>query len=412
VVIASGSPSNFEVQNQPRPWLVPVLTLVTFVSVLNAVALGPFLPAFSSDLNVSIAVLGQIPALSMLFAALFGLLAGPIADRMGHRRALIGGLALGAVSCVAIGLATGYAVLMLAALVGAAGRSVAQPLSVVIASAVFEGDRQRRAMSWVMAGTSGSVIAGVPVMTTIAQFFGWRAAFFVLGMLTFLMLLAALRSVSPDQVRPGTESLSLGSMVESYRPLMGHRPTLALFGVTLTGGISVWLMATYAGAYYSARFDFTIQQIGWVYLVPGAMLVVGSLAAGGRIGALPLRPLLAVVRILSGLAVAVMFILPVSVLASLLMLLVQGFTTGVGAVAVALLLTRESPAGRATTLTLNVAAISLGTAAGSALGGALLAVGGFWLLGTASLMFGCLSAVLAVAVRDAPEQEVAAVVGS
>lgn len=70
----------------------------------------------------------------------------------------------------------------------------------------------------------------------------------------------------------------------------------------------------------------------------------------------------------------------------------QAATNAVTVVAVALLLTRETPAGRATTMTLNGGAPSLGIALGSALGGVALA--GYPAVGFCTLLLCAVSAVL------------------
>jgi MFS transporter, DHA1 family, inner membrane transport protein len=385
--------SDDETRARPSRWVVPALSLATFLTMLNAMALGPFLPVISREFNTSVALLGQIPALTMLLAALLGLVIGPLADRIGHRRALLGGLAVAAVGAAGVGLAPGLAVLLVAALIGGIGRAIAQPIAVVIVGTAFHGDQQRRAISWVMAGVTGAVIVGIPAMTTIAGLAGWRAAFVALSAATVALTVLALRLLAPDAERAATR-LSLGALLGAYRPLVQHRPSLALICSTLLFTTAVWSMATYIGAFYSDRHGYSIQQIGWVYLVPGVTLVLGSLAIGGRVGTLPLRPLIMIARIIGGVAIATLLIAPLSALAGLGVLAVQGATPGMSGVAVALLLTRDSPAGRATTLTLNVAAISLGTALGSALGGLLLAVAGYWLIGCCACLLAFASSAI------------------
>jgi MFS transporter, DHA1 family, inner membrane transport protein len=375
------------------PWIVPVLTLTTFAVMVNAMALGPFLPFIADEFGTSVALLGQVPAMSMLLAAVLGLVAGPIADHVGHRHALLGGLFIAVVSSAGIGLAPGYVPLLLAALAGAGARAFAQPIAVVIAGTLFRGEHQRRAISWVTAGATGAVLVGIPVLTTVAELLGWRVAFVALAGFTALLLFAATRIIDIAQARPDT-AWTIGGMLGSYWPLLNHGPTATLIGAAFVGSIGIWLMATYVGAFYSERFGFSIQQIGWVYLVPGATLLIGNLLVGGRVGRLSLRPLVVINRILCGVAVAGLFMLPITALTGVGLLAVQGLTTGIATTAVAILLIRESPVGRATTMTLNIAAVSLGTAVGSALGGLLLAVSGFWLIGLFGLLFSCSSAGL------------------
>ena len=376
-------------------WSVPVLTLATFVTMLNAMALGPFLPVMAEDLNSTVSLLGQIPALSMLLAAALGLIVGPLADQFGHRKALMVSLAVAAVSSFAMGLSHIYLALMIAALVGAGGRAIAQPIAVVIASIHYTGSQQRRAIGWVSAGPAGAVVVGIPVMTAIAEFAGWRAAFGGLAGLTVVVLILAYVTIARDaQPKVAEGPPSIGNILAAYRPLVRHRPTLGLITSTLLGGASIWSAATYIGAFYDDRFNYSTQQIGWVYVVPGVALVAGSIAAGGRLGTVPLRPLVIGMRVLTGLAFGLLLIAPVSPLGGIVLLGIQGLSTGVATVAVALLLTTESPAGRATTMTLNVVALSLGTALGSALGGFVIAVSGFAALGLCSFAFSALSALL------------------
>ena len=409
---ASETTSNPTSGHGPGFWVVPILTLVTFVAMLNAMALGPFFPVISEDLNVSVALLGQVPALSMLLAAMLGLVVGPLADHIGHRRALLASLGVAVVSSIGIGFAPGYALLLVAALIGAGARAAAQPISMVIAGTMFQGDQQRRAISWVAAGATGAVIVGVPALTTLAEYSGWRVAFFALGILTLLLLLIVLRSINPD-VTVVSSRFTFREIIDAFRPLVGHRPTVSLILSMLVGGIGVWMMATYIGAFYSDRFGYSIQQIGWVYFVAGVMLLLGSLMVGGRLGALPLRPLIATSRVLTGLAVAGLFLLPISGIVGVGLVAVQGVTTGVATVAVVVLLSRESPAGRATTMALNGSAMSMGVALGSALGGLLLGVADYWLLGIGAMVMSLFSAGIvlwgaepSVSLAAAPEPEV------
>jgi MFS transporter, DHA1 family, inner membrane transport protein len=381
-------------QSRPEPgfWIVPLLTMTTLVSMLNAMALGPFLPVIAVDLDVSVALLGQIPALAMLLAAFLGFIVGPVADQYGYRRALLVGLGIAVVSSAGIGLAPGYFVLLIAALVGAGSRAIGVPIAVAIVGSLYQGDRQRRAISWVMAGMTGAAIVGVPALTTIAQLTSWRIAFFALAGLS-AALLVILRNIEAGPSREDAE-VSVRGIIEAYRPLFRHRSTAALIGSILVGNVGAWMMATYLGAFYSARFDFSIQQIGWVYMLLGVTLLAGSLLVGGRLGALPLRPLLVGNRILMGVAVAGLLMTPIMVIAGIGLLALYGITFGIAQVATTVLLVRESPAGRATTLTVNVSAMSFGVALGSALGGLFLAIADFWLLGLGVLLFSCFSAGL------------------
>src|SRR5687767_15300892 len=120
-------PSRGTVERVPKYWLTPALALGCFVNMVSTMAISPFLPLISEELDASVALLGQIPSLTMLLAALLGLVAGPLADRFGYRLSLSIGLLTAAVSSVGLALAPELLPLFLAGLFGAVGRSVVTP---------------------------------------------------------------------------------------------------------------------------------------------------------------------------------------------------------------------------------------------------------------------------------------------
>ena len=126
----------------------------------------------------------------------------------------------------------------------------------------------------------------------------------------------------------------------------------------------------------------------------GLALVFGNMAAGGRLGSLPPRPLVAVSRVVGALALGAAMLLPLPAWAVIGLHALFAGISGLSMVATTLLLTAESPAGRATTLTLNGSAMSLGLGLGGALGGLLLVFGDYPALGFGALAIGLASAAL------------------
>lgn len=162
--------------------LIAALALANFVGMLGATSYGPFLPVMAAAFGVGIPLLGQLPAASMLLAAVLGLLVGPLADAHGHRRTLIVGLLAVVVSTLGTGLAPTFAALAVTVLIGAVGRAAILPVALTIAGTRFVGNTRRRAIGVAQAGVSCAPLAGIPLLTTIAAFSEWRAAFVVLAL--------------------------------------------------------------------------------------------------------------------------------------------------------------------------------------------------------------------------------------
>jgi DHA1 family purine base/nucleoside efflux pump-like MFS transporter len=378
---------------QPTTWVLPALVLAAVVAQLSVAGLPPFLPVMADTFGVSVALLGQVPAIITLLAAGLGLAIGPLADWLGHRRALLLGLATIVLSTLGMALAPSLGILLAVALVGSIGRATIVPVAQALAGARFTGEERRRALGWLAAGSSGAGIAGVPILTSIDAALGWRAAFVGLALLVVAVLVLGRLAIAPDRA-DRTEPPRVGAVFRSYAPLFGHRPTLGLIGASALSAMGVWTMLTYLGAFYVQQHSFTTQQVGWAYLLIAISVVPGTLAAGGRLGRLPQRPLLVGSQVGLGLLMAAALTLPAPSAVAIGLMTVAGVMAGIGLVATSTLLTEETPAGRATTMVLNRSAISLGTAVGSATGGLLLALSGYGALGASTLLWCGASAAL------------------
>ena len=359
-----------------QPLLLATICLAPLVGFLIGVALTPFFPAIAHDLGTSVALLGQIPAVSMLVAAALGLVVGPLADHYGHRRLLVLGSLAVVVSALGSAVSPTYLLLLVAALFGSLSRAIVQPITIAIAGERFSGDARRRAISLVVASVAGAAIVGVPIMTAIAKAAGWRAALVSLALLA-LGTTALAAVVLPSDGGPSTERFRLRQGLAAYAPLLRHVPTLGLVVSSLLRNAGTWVFFTYFGAYLIQVQHLDVVQAGWGYTAVGLGVFVGSALAGGRLGKLPLRTLLIASSLFQAITMALGLLVPLSAVAVIGAMTLAGVINGVGGPAVAMLLLNESPAGRATTMTVNQSAFSVGIALGSAVGGLLLGVGGY-----------------------------------
>jgi MFS transporter, DHA1 family, inner membrane transport protein len=377
----------------PPAGLVPVLTLATFINHLNVIAWNPFLPFMATELGLSVAVLGQVPALMMLLSAAIGLVIGPLADHYGYRRMLLSCL-LGVVAgSLATGLATTLPLLVTAALIGAVGRAGIMPLAQAIVAASFDADApRRRAVSRTQSGGPLAAILGIPLLTTGAVFLQWRGAFFVLSALALITALILGRMLEQDS--PDCRKIRPRNIAASYAPLVRHRPTVVLIVAAGLEQAGTWVMWTYYGAFYVRQHAFTTQQVGWVSLTAGLAVLLGQTAAGGWLGRHPHR-LFVAGCIGSGPLIGVSLILPFAALPAIGLMALGWFMHGLVMVSTVVLLTGRSPAGRATSLTVYGAAMNLGITVGAALGGLALAKAGYPGVGLCTVVLPLGSAALA-----------------
>jgi MFS transporter, DHA1 family, inner membrane transport protein len=377
----------------PARGLVSTLALATFVNHLNVIAWIPFLPFMAKAHGVSVSLLGQVPALMLLLSALLGLVIGPLADHHGYRRTLLLCLLAIVASSLSTGLAIMLSVLFLAAIFGAVGRAAVMPVAQATAASFFvEDTARRRAISRIQSGAPLAATLGIPLLTTSAIVVGWRGAFIVVSALALGTALALRRILGPDEVA-STGKPRLRSILDAYRPVFQHRTTLTLIVAACVENIGVNAMWTYYGAFYVQYHGFSTTQVGLVSLAAGLGVLVGQMAAGGRLGG---RPWLLFIAgcVGSGSLIGLSLMLSMPAIAAITLMAAGWVMHGMVMVSTVVLLVDRSPAGRAVTLTLNGSAMSFGMALGAGLGGLVLAGAGYLALGVCTLALPLASAAL------------------
>lgn len=369
-----------------------ILCLAMFISGMNAIGLQPFLVDIGGDLDVSVSAAGQAMTVTLLMSALAGLIAGPVADHFGHRRLMVGGALILAVSSIGTALAPAYLPFMAFRLFGGMSLALLNGMSLAIAGSYFTGAARRRALSITVSAMSGTAILGVPLLSWIGDVWSWRWAFASLGVIAIMLtpLLQRLIPLTLEQTSP----FQFSQIVSAYRPLLRQRAVVALYIGSFLRAI-FWLgILTYFGAFLIEKHNLSLQQVGFTYMAGGAGFLLGSLIAGGKVGQVNHRVLFTGATLLSGLFFGLTYVAPVGAVAAVLLLTIGGFFGAIGWVILNTMLATESQAGSGTTMSLNNAIFNLGSAAGGAVGGGLLAVGDYSTLGYGLPVFAIAASLL------------------
>jgi DHA1 family inner membrane transport protein len=374
-------------------WVLAGLCVASFLAALNFYAATPFYPRMARDLDTTVPLLGQVATLMILISAGLGLLVGPLADRYGYRKPLVIGILAIAVNLVGTGLAPAYPVLLAMGVAGGLGDALVFSIPLAIAGVLFAGDAQRRAMGWIIGSLSIAPIVGIPILTMVGGLAGWRVALVAVGLAAVLAAWFVATVIPPDSQRP-TTPFHWRALPGAYAPLLAHPPTMRLYGATALRAVTWIGFLTYLGAFLADQIGLSTRQIGLVYTVSGLGYAAGSVAAGGRLRLGSPRNLVALTCFIGAVAVGLMLsaddVWPVVAL-----LVVASAASSVSGLAIAALLATESPAGSGTTMVLNGSVLNLGSAVGTALGGSLIAAGGYQALAIGLPPFALIAVVLA-----------------
>jgi predicted MFS family arabinose efflux permease len=177
--------------------LLLVLAAIQFTHSMDFMILMPLGPKYREELGITPQQFDWVVGCYGYSAALSGFLATWFIDRFDRKIALLtlySGLTLGTLFCA---VAPGYGWLMLARSVAGAFGGIGGSFILVIVGDSFEEMRRGRATGVVMTAFSLASIAGLPAGILLGNNFGAQMPFAVLGGVSLVILLLAIRVLPP-----------------------------------------------------------------------------------------------------------------------------------------------------------------------------------------------------------------------
>ena len=356
--------------------LVWLLSAGNFVIGMGAFLVLGILNPMAESLAISSSAAGRVLTVYALAYGVSSPIAVALTGRLSRRSVLAAGMAIFGLAALGSAIAGTPGALYAARALGAVGAGIFTPIAAVVAAAASGPKGRGKALARVFFGLTLAQVLGVPVGSFIAYSVGWQASFVLVAVLALVCLVGLLALVPRDLPFQATRLASLVEALADWRTLVS-----VVFTATFLG--AVYVVYTYLAPLLSQTMGWGRDGISAAFLVFGLGAVAGNLL-GGR-----LADEIGPGRTLVGLACLEVAILPLfsllpvpAVLLFALILLWSACGWSFMAPQQSRLITL-APERQAVVLALNAAAIYLGAAGGSAVGGAVLARYGVGALGVA-----------------------------
>ena len=271
------------------------LVLLFFVCLFNLADRAVFsvmAPLMRAELHLTDGQIGILQGLS--FALLYGGLGLPVgwlADRYSRIRIIAIATAIWSAATTASGLATNYAQMLLTRVcVGMGEAGFTAPTSSLVADH-FPPQRRASAMGVIMLGLPVGTVIGAVGGGYVGQQFGWRAAFFALGLpgLAIALLAMWLLREPPRGLADGPTAASAQAQAKRDLPSLGAvfrhlfaSPTLrnVLIGGSICA-VGIQGVAQFMPLFFVRTFSMPIREAATLFgLVSGGSLAIGLLAGG------------------------------------------------------------------------------------------------------------------------------------
>jgi len=296
-----------------RYYVLGVLILVYVLNFLDRQIIGILAPRLIEEFSLTDAQFGLLGGLA--FASVYSTLAIPLAwlaDRISRVWIITAALAVWSGFTALCGSAASFSQLFLYRMgvgVGEAG-GVAPSYSLI--ADYFPKEQRARALAAYAFGIPIGTAAGTLVGGVLAAQYGWRTAFFVVGLLGVLVA-PLLRMTVRDPHRGGLDRIAEPVVEVQAKPVV---PSFGQVCRTLFPKRSFWLLALGAASssicgygvagwlpsFFMRSFDLTLIQTSWYYagifLVGGLAGIWGGGVIADRLGrsskaAYPLTPAIA-----------------------------------------------------------------------------------------------------------------------
>ena len=375
-----------------KAWFFAVLSLAIVGAQNSVFMLPPLLKEIGSDLDVSVAVAGQLATATFGAWAVSLITAGPLSDSFGRRPVILGGLLVLVGSVFASAFAPNIEVFLALRVLNGLAAGMLPPTSVGVLSDVISQGRRAQAVSAMLSMGILTSAVSVPLALGLAEVGGWRFAFIVAG----LVLTAGFLSNLVWFPRDSRERVRNWSFFSRYSALVRLPFFQTAVAIGLSQRIAFWTMVSYFPTYLRDTYDlgvaFAALPLGVVALGQAAGSFLGGPVATGDRRAL----LLGATSVAGGVGALVCFTVALPMWVAVAVATVGGCLLAVTMPALVAASTEYSGESKSSGASIMGLSNQSGGVLGGAIAGAILAGSGYAGIGYMCIGVTAASAVIAV----------------
>ena len=243
----------------------------------NAVLMVPaLLVEISTDLEISVAVAGQLATATFAAWGVSVVSVGPLSDSFGRRPVALAGMLVLVVSVLASAFAPNIEMLLALRVLTGLGGGTLPPNVIGALSDVISPARRAQAVGALLAISLLTSVVSVPAVALMADWRGWRFTFIVAGLLLASGLLTNLVWFPRDS-RERVRDLVIFSRYWALMSMNFFRVALA---VNLTQRIAYWGIVSFFAAYLIDTYEVSVGSVALPLAITAIGQVIGSYAAG------------------------------------------------------------------------------------------------------------------------------------
>ncbi len=261
-------------------WLVMVMTLLSMIGPFTIDTYLPAFPSIESDYGISRDMLSQSLGSYLLAFAVANLFWGPVTDRFGRKKVILGGMTFYLLSSLGCGFATDYSDFLFYRTIQGISASAGLVAGRAMVRDIFDSREAQRVMSYVMMFFAFAPALAPIIGAWLHEAYGWRSIFFFLAIYGGVATLFAMLIIF--ETLPVANRRSL----HPFKVLGVYFKTLTNFkfqAIVLASGACFGGLFLFIAGSPTIIFNFLGLQPSdfWMQFVPMVIgLVIGSFFTG------------------------------------------------------------------------------------------------------------------------------------
>jgi MFS transporter, DHA1 family, inner membrane transport protein len=226
--------------------LILVLCFAAFAGSISYRSFDPIITTVASDFSISVQQAALlVSAYGLPYAAMQPVL-GPVGDAYSKARLIKICLAITAISTAIAAIAPNYLTLMVSRIIAGIVAGGIFPVGLaLIGDRTALAERQVATSRYLVASIFGQMF-GATVSGVIAAYFGWRAVFGVVTVISICSCGIVFRYL--DSTSDTTRSFTFTGAIEGYRAVLGNRSSYVVLGAVLSEGMFFFCVFPFVGA--------------------------------------------------------------------------------------------------------------------------------------------------------------------
>jgi predicted MFS family arabinose efflux permease len=256
-----------------------ILFAVNTLNFFDRLVIGAVGEPVRKEFGLTDSSLGLLSTAFVLVYAAVGIPLGWVADKYSRPKLLAAGVFVWSSFTVASGLARAYWQIALFRIGVGIGEASCAPAATSLISDIFPAEKRARAMSIFMLGLPVGIALSFYVSGTIAQLYGWRAAFIAAGIPGLLLAFAAFFIPEPRARRD-----SEPRRAPPYRRILAS-PTMRW--LILSGALHnfcLYSLSTFMTPYLMRHHGLGVADAAFIAMFVNGIFTLPGLLLGGYLG--------------------------------------------------------------------------------------------------------------------------------